>query len=745
MARLVVDGAAPGDTVYATIAAVDVGILNLTGFEPPDPEGHYLGQRRLGVALRDLYGRLIDGLSGQAGRLRSGGDGGIAGAQAPPPTEELMAVFSGVLTVGPDGTLDVPVEIADFNGTVRLSAVVWSGRGVGAASQELLVRDPIVVSAHMPRFLAPGDRAQLGVDLTHVAGPAGPVSLRVEGDGLLPMPAEPLTATLAEGGTARLTLPLAPERVGDARIVLSLTTPGGQVLTKRLALGIRALDPDVARQTRLELAAGDGFEIGPELFADLVPGSASLTLAGGPLARFDVPGLLTALDRYPYGCTEQLTSRAMPLLYYADLARALELPGASDLDARLEEAVTAVLGNQARDGGFGLWSASSGDLWLEAYVTDFLSRARAQGVAVPEQRFQSALDNLRNRVNAAPDFDIGGEGIAYALMVLAREGAASIGDLRYYADARAENFATPLALAQLGAGLAAYGDPRRADAMFRAAGDQLRDMPEHTNWRADYGSDLRDRAAVLALAAEAGSEGVDQVTLAGQVAQQLRPGRDRSTQEMLWAVLAAHALQDAGGAGLTLDGAPLGPVARLDERALTGPQRVSNPGDRALPVVLTVFGTPTAREPAAGNGYRIERALYTFEGDPVDPLAVAQNARLVVVLTVRPERLSGARLIVEDPLPAGFEIDNPRLLSAGEVSTIDWLDLPDVTRATSAETTRYAAAVDWEGAEPFRLAYVVRAVSAGEFHHPAASVEDMYRPAYRARTDGGRVVIRAEP
>src|SRR5690606_16057704 len=71
-----VENAAPGDVAYVTVAAVDVGILNLTNYQPPDPEGWYFGQRRLGIDIRDLYGRLIDGSAGVMGRIRTGGDGG---------------------------------------------------------------------------------------------------------------------------------------------------------------------------------------------------------------------------------------------------------------------------------------------------------------------------------------------------------------------------------------------------------------------------------------------------------------------------------------------------------------------------------------------------------------------------------------------------------------------------------------------------------------------------------------------
>ena len=115
-------------------------------------------------------------------------------------------------------------------------------------------------------------------------------------------------------------------------------------------------------------------------------------------------------------------------------------------------------------------------------------------------------------------------------MVLAREGAAAMGDLRYYADVKADDFATPLAAAQLGAALAAYGDQTRADAMFRRAGEAdgagAADREHAQVWRADYGTARRDAAAVLALAAEAGSKAVDRAALIDEIAA--RTGADTS-------------------------------------------------------------------------------------------------------------------------------------------------------------------------------------------------------------------------
>jgi uncharacterized protein YfaS (alpha-2-macroglobulin family) len=469
-------------------------------------------------------------------------------------------------------------------------------------------------------------------------------------------------------------------------------------------------------------------------------------MAVGPLAFLDAPGLLEALDRYPYGCTEQITSRALPLLYLDEVAVAMGLAERDRLSTRIEQAITEVLQNQSSNGSFGLWYPLSGDFWLDTYVTDFLSRAKARGFAVPENAFRMAMDNLRNQVGYAADFDEGGEDVAYALLVLAREGAASIGDLRYYADQKGDAFATALAQAQLGAALASYGDPTRADAMFaraaRRVAAETTDEKDHI-WRADYGSNLRDAAGVLTLAIEAGSTVIDRETLAARVAapQATRP---LSTQESVWSLLAAHALLGAQQtAGITINGQPVeGPMVRVIEDQTQGRAlAVANGSGRETTLTLTTYGVPSVPEPAGGNGYTIERAYFTLGGDPVTPDQLAIGTRLVTVLTVQPFGNGEARLMVDDPLPAGFEIDNPNLLRAGDIGALDWLDLDVATNATEFRQNRFLAAVDWRSSSSFQLAYIVRAISPGEFHHPAASVEDMYRPQFRARTGTGVLTI----
>jgi uncharacterized protein YfaS (alpha-2-macroglobulin family) len=445
-----VDGVQPGDVAYVTVAAVDVGILNLTGYTPPDPQGYYFGQRKLGVAIRDLYGRLIDGLNGAEGTVRSGGDAGAnARLQAPPPTEELVANFAGPVQVGADGYARVSFDLPAFNGTVKVMAVAWSKRGVGQASADVLVRDPVVVTASLARFLQPGDESRLLLEIVHAKGPSGHMALAVTSTGLT-LGKVPEGVDLTDLGKAVVEIPVKADAVGVQTIEVSLTTPDGKVLTKDLKVPVQIDDPVISRVSRLDLAAGKSFTFDENVFAGLLPGSGKAVMAIGPIARLNAPGVLAALDAYPYGCTEQITSKAMPLLYFDNVAQAMDLPGANDIKGRVQQAIAAVLTNQSASGAFGLWAPGEGDMWLDAYVTDFLSRAKAQGYAVPDRAFRSALDNLRNQVNYYADFDKGGEPLAYALMVLAREGAAAVGDLRYYADVKGDAFATPTAMAQLG-------------------------------------------------------------------------------------------------------------------------------------------------------------------------------------------------------------------------------------------------------------------------------------------------------
>jgi hypothetical protein len=406
-----------------------------------------------------------------------------------------------------------------------------------------------------------------------------------------------------------------------------------------------------------------------------------------------------------------------------------------------------VLFYQSSSGSFGLWSPGQGDLWLDAYVTDFLTRARELDYAVPDLALGQALDNLDNTLAYETDLKLRGSDIAYALYVLARSRRASIGDLRYYADTRLDEFLNPMAKAQIAAALGLYGETSRAEAAFATAFAALEAPVSPASARDDYGSHLRDGAATLALAAEARPAPAFLPDLLRLVSSRRLEQRATSTQENAWLLLAARALQaTAGDIRLEVNGAPHAGNLSIstDAEALARePVEIVNRSDGEIEAVITVTGVPEAPLPPGGDGFAIERSYYTLDGTPVDVSTAGQNERFVVVVEVTEHNAWPSRILVTDLLPAGFEIDNPRLVGSADLQAFEWLPETVNVAHTEFRDDRFVAALDRDENDErdFTLAYVVRAVSPGRYVHPAAKVEDMYRPHLEARTETGVIEI----
>jgi alpha-2-macroglobulin len=744
-----VTGVEAGSEAYVTLAAVDVGILNLTNYQAPAPDDWYFGQRRLGLEMRDLYGRLIDGSAGETGKLRTGGDGPMASSKGTPPTEKLMALYSGIVKLDNEGRAVINLDVPQFNGTARLMAVAWSAAGVGHATQDVIIRDPVVILASAPRFMAEGDQSRMLIELANTDGPEGDYTLSVATGDTIKAGAFESIIALTKGQRTSVTIPLNAASIGTGEVKISLAHASGLQLETSRIIPVRAQNLPVTTKYDVPLAANGGkVLIDRELLASSILDGASVSVSVAASNAFDVPSLLMALDRYPYGCAEQTTSRALPLLYVAELAANAGLEPDPAIKERIDGAIARVLNYQSSTGSFGLWGPGSGDTWLDAYVTDFLTRAREQGFVVPDQAMIQALDNLQNTLAVENDATTRGSEIAYALYVLARNRRASMSDLRYYSESQLDLLASPMARAQIGASLALYGDQPAAERAFGSALQQAQTQNPVQQSRSDYGSSLRDGAAMLALAAEtkpAISTLKDMITYVGGVKGQTRYS---STQDDAWMLLAARALADENKAiNLTIDGAAhSGGFAKTvtGEELEAAPIAIINDGAEALMATVTSIAAPMQSLPASGDGFSIERKFYNLDGTETTVTSVQQNQRYVVVLTVSEDNAWPSRILVTDLLSSGFEIDNPRIVGSAELPNFPWLGAVEFAH-TEYRDDRFVAAFNRTGGEArsFSFAYVVRAVTPGTYALPAASVEDMYRPEYSARTATGLMEVTA--
>src|SRR4029079_7490655 len=127
---------------------------------------------------------------------------------------------------------------------------------------------------------------------------------------------------------------------------------------------------------------------------------------------------------------------------------------------------------------------------------------------------------------------------------------------------------------------------------------------------------------------------------------------------------------------------------------LAQPLKVTNTRDGALQAVVSVSGSPITPEPAAEQGFKIERLYYTLDGEEADPSKAKQNQRFVVVLKTTEPAAQFGRVLVADYLPSGFEIDNPKLVSSGETGTLSWIENAREPAYSEFRDERFSAAFE---------------------------------------------------
>ena len=336
---------------------------------------------------------------------------------------------------------------------------------------------------------------------------------------------------------------------------------------------------------------------------------------------------------------------------------------------------------------------------------------------------------------------------AYSYYVLARIGEVKASSLRYFAESQALQIRTRLGLGQLAAALALVGERERAEGLFEQAIAKRR--PKRAAIQ-DYGSDLRDGAAIAALLAEVGDGG----TRAQRLASALEKAFDRrayfNTQEEAWLVLATHALSTGKGTELQIalaDGSRL-----MQDQAyrrsfsaadLDADFVVENQGEGPIRLITATRAVPATPLPPAAEGFTLTRTFFRPDGSFATPEAVRQNDRFVVLLEGKAVNDREQQALVVDLLPAGFEIENPALGGEAEKAAFSFLPQLSETAFTAARNDRFVAALDLTPGQSFAVAYLVRAVTPGRYSLPGSFVEDMYRPQYHARGALSSITIAA--
>ncbi len=754
----------PRERVFLTLAAVDEGILRLTKFNSPDPVDYYFGKKALGVSQYDDYGRLLDPNLGAPAEIRTGGDqlGGEGLSVVPTKT---VALFSGIVEVGRTGDASVRFDLPDFNGELRLMAVAWSETGLGAAEASMTVRDEAPAELILPRFLAPGDEAVATASIDNIELADGSFQALVTAAGPVEAAGGRVSRTLPNGERADVPIRIESSDTGISRIRLNVEGPENFAVEHQYLIESRSPYLPITQIDNALMEPGETYALPETLLAGFTPGSATVTVTFSSLP-VDAGSLYASLARYPYGCTEQTVSRAAPLLYSEQLVAMGADGGNGDAGLRVQEAVNRILARQSADGAFGLWREGDRNAtpWLGAYTTDFIYRAREAGYAVPQEALDRAYDALRNiaegdawrvygydtdvwesRWHADTEQKLMRRSAPFALYVLAKAGEADVSRLRYLHDRELDQIESPMAKAHLAAALAYMGDRARAKNAFDAAEAAL----GYNNSGDYYQTPMRDLAGVLALAAETDfNELVER--LAETLGRDVPDPSELTTQEKAFLLFAVNGLTGGDANAFTITTEGLGRGNDNDRRYLLSESQVSEDVSFTLesdaPVFRTtmVYGSPDTAPPAAGSRLAATKRIRTLSGGRVNLSDITQGQQMVVSLTLRPEERRVNPIIVADLLPAGFEIETILRPADGDRDGDDgafaWLGRIASTETAEARDDRFVAAIDLVD-EAKTVAYIVRAVTPGDFSLPGVSAEDMYRPAVFARSAPGRVTI----
>ncbi|OCG18805.1 alpha-2-macroglobulin family protein [Gilliamella sp. App4-10] len=768
--------------VTVLVSAVDSGVLNITNFATPDPYSAFLGRKRYDVDLYDVYGKLIEG-KGRNVNVSFGGDAllGVANTGGNKTLTEVNIISQQlqIITLNDEGEGVVDLALPNFNGELRIMVQAWDDNRYGKAEQVMTVASPVVAELSTPRFLSGGDQASLALDLNNLTEKTQTMQIEVTTDGLIhqnTVKSTPITLDSKQRQIIQVPV-VADYGYGQGIVTINvkgiLLDDGSDYQIKRSwKVGVR---PAYAATTKYYAAAingGDSWILPKDSITEMIENTVDGKLIVSNQPPLNIAQYIKELFAYPYGCLEQTISGLMPSLYAnQEQLTALGVKTESDEQRRekVQLGISRILSMQRNNGSFGLWNKESAEEhWLTVYATDFLLQAKERGYNVNNDALDAAIAHISQYIYDANAFNnlqsyYDNSQVsdytqfatkAYALVVLAKQNKITVpmrNEInRMYQQITESDFKvlSPLPVAQLAlsAKLAGF------DNIYNSLMPHVftTSYNHQYAWLGEYGSAIRDNALVLSLLIENELSVDKQADYLIHLSDLLNDTRYFSTQELNALFVAGWSLEQHKSShkfDVTINEQSNEVDSALsrsfDVVNLASGLTISNPKDaQPLYIKFTVSGygknapAPTSDE----NILTIKRAYYDLKGNKIQPDKMKVGDLMVVVLDVNSRKEAVHDALIVDFLPAGLELENQNLTN----SSVSLQAIPELANLLKDEDSndvkyqefrddRYVAAVDInhymsEDTYRTRVAYLVRAVTAGNYMMPYPYVESMYRP-----------------
>ena len=750
----------PGAEV--TLAVVDEGILQITSYTSPDPYAWFYGKRALEVKSYDIFDELFPELSIK--RSSSGGDMGFdMGSRLNPLTTKrvkLLSLWSGIKKANSSGEVVFDANIPAFSGAVRIMAVAYKGSLFGSSEKEMKVADPLIISSSLPRFLSPGDKAEVIITLTNTTSKAVTTTLKATTKG--PVKASGVSGTkvnIPANSEIQTSFDLEALQPGKAEINL-MAAQGGETFSEETNISVR---PAAAlEKTSISGVLNAGAKTSLTNSNDYLEGTkkSRILITRSPAAKF--AGELSELVNYPHGCMEQTISAAFPQIYFADLAKMLKQDSKaaqSNTTENVNAAIMKISAYQQYNGGLVTWP-SGGEVhwWNTAYAANFLYEANQAGFAVNQNVIDNLIRFLTEKVKQKETTEYfymsdGGNSwkrvnqpyreTFYSLYVLALYGKQHMPTMNYY-KARANELSLDSRYL-LACTYALTGDKKSFTALLPANWDKSHEPMRMTG--GSFSSPVRDKAIALYTLLNADPDNKQIAMLSRQLGEMLNKRNYLSTQERAFALLALGKLAGKATEGkitaeIEVNGKKIGTFSDKDFIADINGDKVTikTSGTGNLYYYLETEGVPENNSSRNEDQVlMVRRKFFDRNGKTVNVAELNRNDLVVVEVSLSTTDNSFVEnVVITDILPACFETENTRLTVNRDLPWAIEKAVPEHTDYRDDRVNIFTSA----NGQIKKFYYMVRVTGKGTYLQGPVSAEAMYNGMYYSYSGSNKILVR---
>jgi uncharacterized protein YfaS (alpha-2-macroglobulin family) len=731
-----------------TVAVVDEGLLDITGFKTPDPWNYFYAREALGVQTWDLYDLVLGAFGGTLERIFAiGGDEAVIDKTANKAQRFVPVVkFIGPFNLAP-GKINIHrLTLPQYTGSVKAMVIAGNERAFGSVDKSVLVKDPLMVLVTAPRVISPGEKAALPVTLFIQKDNIREVTLKAEGNNLIRF--EENTKTISASGVGEKDTEFtftAGDKTGIGKIKVT-ASGNGETAVYEMEIEIRTPNPPETRAELKVLKPGEKWETSFKPFG--IEGSNSALIEVSALPSVNLEKRLDYLLDYPHGCSEQITSAAFPQLWLKDLTE-----NNADVAKRsaenIKEAINKLISRQMVNGGIALWPGSyQPDNWVTSYAGHFMLEAERLGYNIPsgfKQKWISYQKKSAQEWRFDNRYKYTANDQAYRLFTLALAGQPEKGAMNRLRETKE---IPQLSRWFLAAAFATTGRPEVAGDML----DVRTTETEQEYYYYYYGSLVRDKAIILyTLTILKNQE--QAFPLLKEICDNLSKDTWYSTQSLAWGLFSYMKYVEM------MPGDKNSPVkvritfnGEKTDQTISGKQlwkkdlKIKNEGNLLIvensaesPVYINLVkkGIPLLSDATkAEKGMTMKVDYVNMDLNPVDQKNLLQGTDFMMVVKVSNNSFSRVENIaLTEMVPSGWEIQNTRLFEANwgiKESTYDYRDFRD---------DRVNTYFGLGQGETKTFVLILNAAYKGDFFQPSVWCEAMYTENCYSRIPGTQVKV----